>query len=95
MKTEELQAKVLEHAKADVCSLLDSHFARIWQKMQDASDTTENPTAYKVALSLSLTPIGRHLVNVGAAVSYGVRVKDETPEVGISDHPELPLEGGE
>lgn len=91
-----LQDKVMQRAQSDVCGLLCDHMNRIWECMtrcQEDAEAAGDDTgpAYKVALSVTLVPFGRHTVNVSAAISYGTKVKDATEEIDITDHPELPL----
>ena len=91
-----LQDKVTQRATADVCNLIESHMPRIWECMtrcQEDAEAAGDDTgpAYKVALSVTLTPFGRHTVNVKAAIYYGTKVKDATEEIDSTDHPELDL----
>jgi hypothetical protein len=90
-----LTEKVMQRAQADITGLVEEHMERIWSCMKQAQEEAEahgdekSPT-YKVGLTISLVPIGQHVVNVSAAISYGTKIKDETVDQNISDHPELP-----
>lgn len=91
-----LRDKVKQRAQADVSALIDAHMQRIWECMERSQEDAEsageeNCPAYRVALSVSLVPFGRHSCNVSASIAYGTKVKDETEEIDITDHPELPL----
>ena len=91
-----LQDKVMQRAQADVSGLIEEHMDRIFECMQKVHEDSEtagedNGPAYKVALSVTLVPFGRHTVNVSASITYGTKIKDETKKSDITDHPELPL----
>ena len=88
------EARVLDAAKAEVCSMLEENSTKIMSSYKDARDEhpADSKTKFKfgVGLTTVLEQKTREDIKVSAKISFGITFKDETMGQTISAHPNLP-----